>query len=800
MKVSEQWVNEFFAEPVSTIDAVTEQLTMLGLEVEGCDKRNHNTAVVVGYVEDIQPHPNANKLQMCTVYVDKPCQQPLTIVCGADNIRSQCYVPVACVGAKLANGLTIEQTQLRGVTSQGMICSVKELGLAEEASGILILPEHASQAIGQDFAEWAQLNDHVIDLSITPNRGDCLSMLGIARELSAVYHQPLITATPSATLNQHEHYMLIDNQASQACPRYLTCWLTGVNNQAQLPYWFIERLQRCDIRSVNPVVDILNYVMLELGQPMHAFAVDNLTAPIQVRFAQPQESLVLLGDDQAVELDEQTLVIADDQVPLAIAGVKGGDHSAVQSSTHNILLESAFFEPKTISGVARRYGLNTDSAYRFERGVDYQLPKKALSRAVELVQYYLGGQAGPIHGSDQESMLPHPPTIHVCKTTVQRHLGIELDHQTTQSYWQALAMQVEDHASSWQVTPPSWRFDIHIGHDLVEEVARLYGYNALGSRLPSLSPSSRQQPLQRHYLQGIKRTLQDLGYHEAINYSFIEPGYNAWWSDYQPVALSNPIASDMAQMRVSLWPGLLMNIQHNLNRQQPDVRLFEEGLCFWYDKSNQTLQQQSYIAGITVGARMPEHWSLTKTPTTDFYDIKGDVENILQQQQLLGQSRFEPVDHPVLHPGRSARIVCQDQLVGYLGGLHPDLAQQLDIKAQVYLFELDVNCLKSLSHLPLYQPLSKYPQVRRDFAFVVDDKVSAQAIADHIREVAGEHLVNIAFFDMFTGEGIESGCKSLAVAVTWQHTQRTLQEDEIQANCQAIVDHLQMQLGAKIRD
>lgn len=799
MKISEQWVNEFFNEPVTTVEAMTEQLTMLGLEVEGYDKRNQNTGVVVGYVADVQPHPQAKKLQVCTVYVEADCQQPLTIVCGASNIRADCYVPVACIGAQLANGLTIEQTQLRGVTSQGMICSQKELGLTEDAEGILILPAQAD-AIGDDFARWARLDDHVIDLSITPNRGDCLSMLGIARELSAAYRQPLLPSTSSAKLNEHKRYVPINNQAPQACPHYLTCQLEGVNNQVQLPYWLIERLQRCDVRSVNPVVDILNYVMLELGQPMHAFAVSSITKSLQVRFAQSHEQIILLGDDQAVQLDSNTLVIADDQRPLAIAGVKGGDDSAVDLSTDSILLESAFFDPTTISGVARRYGLNTDSAYRFERGVDYQLPEKALKRAIELIKYYLGGQAGPIHGSENSQELPQPSAIDISPSMIQRQLGIELAPQAIADYWQALAMQVDDLGSSWSVTPPSWRFDINIGHDLVEEIARLYGYNALGSVLPSLSPCDRQQPLQRDGLWRLKSSLQDLGYHEAINYSFIDPSYNAWWADYQPVALSNPIASDMAQMRVSLWPGLLMNVQHNLNRQQPNMRLFEEGLCFYRPASGASIQQQSYIAAVNVGARMPEHWSLTTTPVSDFFDIKGDVENILEQQHLLEQTRFEPVEHPVLHPGRSARIECCGQILGYIGCLHPSVAQQLDITSHVYLFEMDVDLLRSLSPQPTYQALSKYPQVRRDFAFVVDQTVSAQAIADHIREVGGEDLVDVAFFDMFTGEGVEPGCKSLAVAVTWQHTQRTLQDEEIQAHCQTIVEHLQTQLGAKIRD
>lgn len=800
MKVSENWVNEFFAQPIASIDDICEQLTMLGLEVEGYAKRNQNSHVFVGYVSELQPHPSADKLQVCTVYVDKACQQPLSIVCGAANIRSDCYVPVACIGSQLANGLTIQETELRGVVSQGMICSEKELGLSEQSQGILILSAQP-QDIGQSFSDWAMLNDYVIDLSITPNRGDCLSMLGIARELKAAYDQPMLSHTPKPVLNQHDNQINVNNQASQACPRYLTCWLTNVNNQADLPYWLIERLHRCDIRSVNPVVDLLNYVMLELGQPMHAFNIDALQGDINVRYAQLGESLQLLGEQEFVKLDEQTLVIADDNNPLAIAGVKGGDASAVDSSTQTILLESAFFEPSIISGVARRYNLNTDSAYRFERGVDYQLPQQALERAIELIQYYLGGQAGPIQGSEFKDNLLKKPVIDLSKEAIQRHLGIRVNSETVSHYLQSLAMQVTDKGESWQIIPPSWRFDIEISADLLEEIARLYGYNALESKLPQLSPSNRQAPLQRDAIFRLKHLLQDIGYHEAINYSFIDEQSNKWFEQqYSPVVLSNPIALDMAQMRVSLWPGLLKNIQHNHNRQQHDVRLFEEGLCFYRDSNSQKIVQKSYVGGVKVGARIPEHWSLTKTPTNDFFDIKGDIENILQQYGLLNNCTFQAVQHPILHPGQAASIYYGSDKIGHVGCLHPNLARDFDLKDNVYLFELDVELLHSCAQQPIYQNLSKFPQVRRDFAFIVPESIRAIDIEQCIRNAAGDWLVSINFFDVFTSEAIGLGYKSVAVAVIWQHPQRTFQEGEIQALCNSVMQGLNKDIGAQIRD
>lgn len=799
MKVSEYWINEFFDKPVASVEAMSKQLTMLGLEVESVQKRADNSRVVIGYVQSIEPHPNANKLQVCQVITEQNSSEKINIVCGASNVTVGSYVPVALIGAQLTNGLIIEETELRGVISQGMICSQKELGLAEESQGIAILPAQP-QDIGRDFSEWAQLDDHIIDLSITPNRGDCLSMKGVARELGAIFKQPLQKlSTISPQTDQHQLTMRLEQHAKHACPRYFTCWLQGVDNQAHLPFYMLDRLQRCDIRSVNPVVDILNYIMLELGQPMHAFAVNSIQAPLQIRYAYEHEKLLMLGDDAYQNLDTHTLVIADQQKPLAMAGVKGGAFSSVEHTTTDILLESAYFEPTVISGVARRYGLNTESAYRFERGVDFELPEYALRRAIGLIQFYLGGQAGPIHGVEAKEGLPERPAIELTHVDIERQLGLQLNNDQVNDYLQRLQMQVSHNDSLWSVVPPSWRFDITINNDLLEELARLYGYNNLSSKLPSLSPSNRQQPLQRGQLLRIKHLLQDLGYQEAINYSFIEPEHNAWLSDYTPVTLSNPIASDMSQMRVSLWPGLLMTVQHNLNRQQHYLRLFEAGLCFYRTNQSQIIQKPM-IAGVQVGSRMPEHWSITKTPASDVYDLKGSVEQILERQGMLNRCHFQPADHSMLHPGQTARIDCQNQVLGYLGRLHPSIASQLDLSAPVYLFELDESLLQKLAESSTYQTISKYPSVRRDFAFIVNDTVLAKDVEACIRQAAGQWLVDINFFDIFKGESIGQGLKSMAVSVTWQHPNRTFQEDEIQALCNAVMQTLNKELAAKIRN
>lgn len=799
MKVSEYWINEFFKKTVAPINEIADQLTMLGLEVEGLQKRADNMHVVIGYVQAVKPHPNAKKLQVCQVVIDNSSSDALSIVCGANNVVEGIYVPVALVGAQLANGLTIEETELRGVTSQGMICSQQELGLEQDSQGILILPAQYND-VGSDFTQWAQLNDHIIDLSITPNRGDCLSMLGVARELSALYNQPIHHPNHIVEqIDQHSQTIPIDLQAEKACPRYLTCWLEGVNNQAQLPFWLIERLQRCDIRSVNPVVDILNYVMLELGQPMHAFDVETIKGALTVRYANDSESLLLLGDEQKQHLDSKTLLIADQQKPLAIAGVKGGNDSAVNDNTSAILLESAFFEPTVISGLARHYGFNTESAHRFERGVDYALPQQALRRAIGLIQYYLGGQAGPIHGAESEHYLPKSQPISLAKQDISWQLGLNINDKKVVDYLQSLSMQIEDGDDAWLVTPPSWRFDITIKNDLLEELARLYGYNHLSSQLPQLSPPKRQEPLKRGRLFQIQYLLKDLGYYQAINYSFIDPSHNVWFADYEPVVLSNPIASDMAEMRISLWPGLLMTVQHNLNRQQHHLRVFETGLCFYRDAQNQIVQKPM-VAGVQVGSRMPEHWSMTQTPASDLYDIKGDVEQILEQKGILAQCYFQPAHHDLLHPGQTARIDCDDKTLGFIGRLHPKLAKQLDLNTSVYLFELDETLLHEMAQRAVYQPLSKYPSVRRDFAFVVDDSVLAADIDKCIRQVAGQWLVNINFFDMFKGDAIGLGKKSIAVAVTWQHPQRTFQDAEIQALCDDVMQKLSKELAAEIRN
>lgn len=793
MKFSEQWLREWVS-PELTTQQLADQITMAGLEVDGIDPvAGEFSGVVVAEVISREAHPEADRLNVCQV--NDGSDEPVQVVCGAPNVAVGQKVLFARVGAKLPGDFKIRKAKLRGVESRGMICGASELGLEDDASdGIMVLP--ADAPIGRDAREWLKLDDNAIEVDLTPNRGDCLSVKGLAREVG-VLNRLAVTVpaiTPVAAVIDDTFPVTVS--AAQGCPRYLGRVVRGVNVAATSPLWLEERLRRSGIRSIDPVVDITNYVLLELGQPMHAFDLACLNGGIDVRMAKAEEPLTLL-DGQEIALRDDTLVIADENGPLAIAGVMGGKGSGVSADTQDIFFEAAFFAPLTIAGKARSYGLHTDSSHRFERGVDAQLQRDAMERATALLIEIAGGQPGPVIEVASDAELPKAAVVGLSAASVERMLGMALPNDEIVEILERLGMQMRaDGESQWQVVVPSWRFDVSIEADLIEELARIHGYN----NLPVSRPNARLTPAASHEatqpLTSLRRQLVARGYQEAISYSFVAPEQQkALDPDGVAPALANPISSDMAVMRSSLWPGLVKALSHNLNRQQSRVRLFETGLVFRGELD--TLEQTPMVGGLISGARLPEGWNGGRDKV-DFFDLKGDVEALLALGGNLAAWRFDAAEHPALHPGQSARLLLNDEPVGWMGALHPATRAELGLKVEVFVFEIMFSAACA-GRLPRFAPLSKYPEVRRDLAFVVEEGVHVQSLLDAIRAQAGEWLTDLRLFDVYQGQGVADGHKSLALGLTWQHPSRTLNDDEINQLVDAIVTDSHTRFGAALR-
>ena len=792
MKFSEQWLREWVDPPVSTGELV-EQLTMAGLEVDSVEPLGEGLdALLVGEVIAVDAHPDADKLRVCRVNIGQG--EPLQVVCGAPNVRAGGRYPLAPVGATMPGGMKIKKSKLRGVESHGMLCSARELGLSEEHAGLMELPSDAPA--GQQLTDLLGLDDTVIEIDLTPNRGDCLGIEGIAREVGTLTRSPVISiridAMPPTIMDSFD----VEVQTPAACPRYLGRVIRGIDARAETPLWMQERLRRSGMRSLGPVVDVTNYVLLELGQPMHAFDLARLSRGIRVRYAGKGEELVLL-DERRISLDEQTLVIADHDKPLAIAGVMGGIDSGVQENTTDLFLECAFFTPEAVAGCARRYAMHTDSAHRFERGVDPALQARAVQRASNLLLEIAGGQAGPVIEVVSAAHLPSNTPITLRSARIQRVLGMAPEDDEVVDILKRLGMKVTEVPGGWEVLSPGFRFDIEIEADLIEELGRIYGYD----RLPSvpLTGGLEMRPVAEttRDIGGIADVLVARGYREAITYSFVDPELQGRVNPgMTAVRLANPISSAMAEMRTSLWPGLLKAVQHNLNRQKTRVRFFEHGLRFY--SAGGAIRQDVMIAAIASGPLLPEHWGGQGEPV-GFYDIKQDVEAIIQNTHDNVGIEFVAAEHAALHPGQSAKILAAGEQLGWLGRIHPRLAAACDISPDACLFELTYAAI-SRSSLPRFREISRYPSIRRDLAIVVDEHVQAQALIDVVREAAGELLQDVVIFDVYQGQGIESGRKSIAFGLILQDSSRTLIEEDIETVVGRVTAELGKVIGATLRD
>ncbi len=792
MKFSEAWLREW-VDPGITTSELSDQLSMAGLEVDSVSPAAPAfEGVLIGEVLAVEPHPDARKLRVCSV--DVAGDEELSIVCGAANVAAGMRVPVACVGARLPGGLKIKKARLRGVPSFGMICSASELGLAERSEGIMPLP--ADAPVGEDLRDYLKLDDRVIEVDLTPDRGDCLSLMGIAREVGVInrcsVNVPEIT--PSAVTLHDEVPVRIE--AGAACPRYACRVIRGIDPAAETPLWMCERLRRSGVRAISPVVDVTNYVLLELGQPMHGFDLERLDGGIVVRHAEAGERLRLL-DGQEIELTPDTLVIADSQAPLALAGIMGGEASAVTAATRDILLESAFFTPIAMAGKARGYGLHTDSSHRFERGVDPALQIKAIERATALLMEIAGGEAGPIVEVTSADYSAQRAAIVLRHQRVGQILGVEIAGELIVDILSRLEMQLEPLEDGWRVTPPSCRFDLALEVDLIEEIGRIYGYTEIPmSHAPSVMPI-RPRPETAFDLHRAKELLADRDYQEVITYSFVSAEIQHLIDPRQQgIRLANPISSEMSVMRTSLWPGLLQTAGYNQSRQQSRIRIFESGLRF-VSQDNE-IKQENVISGLISGDLFQEQWGLSGRKV-DFFDAKADVEAIFSLTGCADEFIFSSGQHPALHPGQTAEIRRNGRSVGWLGVLHPKLEQELALSAPACLFEIALDGLLE-GQLPAFTPLSRFPSIRRDIALVVDQEVEFEAVRACIRRAAPEILTDIRLFDVYTGEKVDSGRRSLALGLILQETLQTLTDETVDEIMGSIVQALEKDLNAHLRE
>lgn len=794
MKFSEKWLREW-VNPALNTEELCEQISMAGLEVDGVEPAAADfSGVLIGEVVECGQHPDADKLRVTKINVG--ADELLDIVCGAPNCRLGLKVAVACVGAVLPGDFKIKKAKLRGQPSHGMLCSFSELGISDDHDGIIELPVDAP--IGKDIREYLQLDDNIIEIDLTPNRADCLGIRGVAREVGVLNQLSVSEPTVPEIIASTDIQKPVHLDAPEACPKYLSRVISGVDLSKASPLWLQEKLRRSGIRSIDPVVDVTNYVLIELGHPMHAFDASSIQGDIHVRFAKENESLVLL-DESEVKVNSDTLVIADEQKALALAGIFGGLHSGVTAQSTDIVLECAFFAPDAILGKARQYGLHTDASHRYERGVDPALQDQAMARATQLLLDIVGGEAGPVFVAEAAEFVPQAKRVSLRAERLTSVVGIEFENAQVTEILERLGMAVSFENNVWQATVPAYRFDIEIEEDLIEEVARVYGYN----NIPNVAPTGQLAMLPRQESQlgvnSFKSVLLQQGYDEAITYSFVDPKkQSVLFADQASLTLPHPISADMSVMRVSLITGLLDALAYNQKRQQARVRLFETGLKFTLDANSENgVAQTPMLAGAVIGKVTDENWQGSEN--IDFFSVKGDVERLLSLTGRAAEFNFVPTQQAHLHPGQGADIVYCDEVVGFVGALHPQFEKIFGLKSRAFVFEITLSAISQRA-LPKAQPVSKFPTNKRDVAIVVQNDISFATIQKSVEKVGVNQLVDLTLFDIYQGEGIAEGYKSMAMTLTFSDASKTMEDAEIQAGFEAIIAGLQSDLGATLRE
>lgn len=789
MQFSENWLRSLVNTDLDS-QALSHALTMAGLEVEEMQPvAAPFSKVVVAKILSAEKHPDADRLQVCSV--DVGLAEPVQIVCGAANARAGLIAPCALVGAELP-GISIKQAKVRGIESFGMMCSSKELGISAEATGLLELDSNA--VVGQSIREHLDLDDHLFTLKLTPNRSDCLSLTGIARDVTAItgVANSFEVILPVAVELKAVKNVLVTEQA--ACPRYCGRLISGINAKASTPYWMLKRLERSGLRSISAVVDVTNYVLLALGQPMHAFDADKLNGDVNVRFANENESLNLLND-QTVQLKTDDLVIADANGAIALAGIMGGKPTSVSDETVTIFLESAFFAPAVIAGKARRLGLSTDSSYRFERGVDFGNTRNAIEYATTLIQQICGGVAGEV--TEVIGVLPARNPVKLRLARLISVLGIPFAQDKVGQLLTQLGFVFTTAEGIFTVTPPSYRFDITIEEDLIEEIARLHGYDHIPATPPVAALTMLDAPEAKSQLNMLRNCLVASGYQEVVNYSFVD---ESWERDLlgnaNPIKLKNPIASNLSVMRTGLWGGLLDTLVYNLNRKQERAMLFEIGAV--YHQQASIFVEATRISGLAYGSAKPEQWS-ADAADVDFYEVKAHVDALLGATDTHKQVTYEKAEHTALHPGQTARILLDGVAIGWLGKLHPKWQQHYSLTKSTFLFELDADALLS-RHIPSYQEVSKLLPVRRDLAVVVDENIAVNTLLSTVKKAKIPLILEVALFDLYQGQGIAENKKSLALSVLMHDTQKTLTDSDADGAIANLLQLLQNDFGAMLRN
>jgi len=792
MLISESWLREWVSPKINT-QALADQLTMAGLEVDGIEPATIEfSGVVVGQIISVDPHPDADKLQICRVNIG--ANEALQIVCGAKNVQQGMLVPVATVGALLPNNFKIKKSKLRGQLSLGMICSASEIGLADSSDGIMPLP--ADAPVGKDIRDYLCLDDQCIELDLTPDRGDCLSIAGVAREVGVLNNLAVKSLKIKPVSANIEDKMTVEVINPEACPRYSCRIIKGVNNQIKTPCWMREKLRRSGLRSLGIIVDITNYVLIELGQPLHAFDLNKITAPIQVRMAEKGEKLALLNDDE-ITCNNDTLVIADKNNALALAGIMGGSASAVSNETTDILLESAYFNPLSITGKARFYSLHTDSSHRFERGVSPNLQLKAIERASALILEICGGRAGEITEVASQQHLPKTNRIELRRFQIERVLGVYIADDRVEEILERLNMTLEPNGEGWLVKVPLFRFDITIEVDLIEELGRIYGYEKIPTALPVSVDNMYIPPEASFNVYRAKCLLADLGYQEAITYTFISPALNKLFSmEKSAIPLANPISSEMSIMRTNLIAGLVQAMLHNKARQQERIWLFETGLSF-IPKGDELIQENK-LAGLITGTNNEQQWSLEQQKV-DFYDLKGHLEALFQLTGCAEDFSFQEKTFDILHPGQSAAILMAGKEIGFMGLIHPEIEKKQQLPANTFVFELTINPLNN-GKIAHFESLSKYPEIRRDLALTANISTSYNDIYQCIKAHSPKILQDISLFDVYTGEHVGNNQKSLALSLILQDKENTLTDEQVEKVSQQILGHLSEELSVHLRD